>query len=166
MTPPSRNQAAEHLANLNDLLNQVGLLMRSAQSIANLLFERAANTEAPVVRRGRPPKASQEAAEVADSYAPVKPKRRTLSVAGRANIVAATKRRWAEARKQGKTVTGLPLKSAGTAKRPSAAARKRTSDAKGAAMRRRWAEARKRGMNINGQPLNRAGKTNGLAASA
>ena len=84
----------------------------------------------PVKRRGRPAKASPPLAPVA--------RKRTLSVAGRRAIVAATKKRWAliKTGKTAKATVAAPATSA-TKRKPMSSAQKKALSVK---MKASWAK--------------------------
>jgi hypothetical protein len=90
--------------NLDRILSEIDLEISRLQQAKQLLSENSSSGS--VVKRGpgRPP-AAVKAVTKHTMSAPIEPKRRTMSAAGRARIAAAQKARWAKTKRAAKKAT-------------------------------------------------------------
>jgi hypothetical protein len=109
---------------LGEIVRQLDREIARLEQVRNLLRE----DEGPQ-RRGRPAVSSKATSFNAAKFEERPKKRRTMSAAGRARIVAAQKKRWARQHREEKRAAGAPAKKTAAskqAKRP-APARKATA---------------------------------------
>jgi hypothetical protein len=105
--------------NLDSILAEIDFEISRLQQAKQLLSNHSAVS--PVAKRGpgRPPAAAKHVTVKQVKAVAAKPKRRTMSAAGRARIAAAQKARWAKVKKAAKKAA--PVKAAKKAPAKSAA---------------------------------------------